>query len=86
MGVLVKITTSRDKSGRWIVRIHRMAYDSSVRHKSSGARSKCVYAPGEIDYFFIVTGAGDNYLVPLAVTKGAASLTLDSKYAAFKVA
>jgi hypothetical protein len=57
-----------------------------VRYTSNGARAKCVYAPGEIDFFFIVTAAGDNYLVPLAVTKGVGSLTLDSKYAAFKVA
>jgi hypothetical protein len=83
--VQVKSTTSHDKSGRWLVRIHRMAYDSSVKHTSNGARARCVYAPGEIDFFFIVTGAGDNYLVPLVVTKGVATLTLDSKYAAFKV-
>jgi PD-(D/E)XK endonuclease len=84
--VQVKSTISRDRNGRWVVRIHRMAYDSSAKHTSSGARARCVYAPGEIDFFFIVTAAGDNYLIPLAVTKGAAALTLDSKYAAFKVA
>ena len=85
--VQVKSTTSRDKKGRWVVRIYRMAYDkSSVKRTSNGARAKCVYAPGEIDFFFIVKAAGDNYLMPLVVTRGAASLTLDSKYAIFKVA
>jgi hypothetical protein len=84
--VQVKSTASHDKSGRWIVGIYRMAYDSSVRRTSNGARTRCVYALGEIDFFFIVTAAGDNYLMPLAVTRGAATLTLDSKYAAFKVA
>ena len=84
--VQVKSTVSRDKKGSWVVRINRMAYNkSSAKRNSNGAREKCVYAPGEIDFFFIVTAAGDNYLVPLAVTRGAASLTLDSKYAAFKV-
>jgi hypothetical protein len=42
--------------------------------------------PGEIDFFVVVTADGDNYLLPLAVTKGAGSLTWDSKYAAFKLA
>lgn len=84
--VQVKSTISRDKKGRWLVRIHRMAYDSSVKRTSNGARTRCVYAPGEIDFFFIVTAGGDNYLMPLAVTRGATTLTLDSKYAAFKVA
>jgi len=84
--VQVKSTTTRDKNGRWVVRIYRMAYKSSVKRTSNGARAKCAYAPGEIDFFFIVTAAGDNYLMPLAVTRGARTLTLDSKYAVFKVA
>jgi hypothetical protein len=55
------------------------------------AASMCGYAPdsyssGEVDFFFILTAEGDSYLVPLAITKCASSLTLDCKYAAFKVA
>jgi hypothetical protein len=58
----------------------------AVKRTFNGARTKCAYAPGEIDFFFIVTAVGDNYLMPLAVTRGATTLTLDSKYAVFKVA
>lgn len=84
--IQVKSTITRDRNGRWLVRIHRMTYDSSAKRTSSGARVSCAYASGEIDFFFIVTAFGDKYLVPLAVTSGAGTLTLDSKYAGFKVA
>jgi hypothetical protein len=86
--VQVKSTVSKDRSGigRWSVRIHRMAYDSTIKPTANGARTRCAYAPGEVDYFFIVTADDDYYLIPLAVTGGLGSLTLDSKYAAFKVA
>jgi hypothetical protein len=84
--VQVKSTTSHDRTGRWLVRIHRMAYDPTVKPTANGSRIKCVYAPGEVDFFFVVTADGDNYLIPLESTNGVSSLTLDSKYAAFKVA
>jgi hypothetical protein len=84
--VQVKSTTSHDRTGRWLVRIHRMAYDPTVKPTANGSRVKCVYSPGEVDFFFIVTAEGDNYLIPLESTNGVSSLTLDSKYAAFKVA
>lgn len=85
--VQVKSTFSQDpKTGRWVVRIHRMTYSPDAKLTTNGARVKCVYAPGEIDFFFIVTADNVNYLIPLGVTKGAGALALDSKYAAFKVA
>ncbi len=86
MKIQVKSTASKDRTGRWLVRINRMAYERGARANANGARVRCLYAKGEIDYFFVVTGASDYYLVPLAVTEGLASLTLDSKYVAFKVA
>lgn len=84
--IQVKSTVSRDRTDRWLVRISRMAYERGAKATTNGARVTCMYAPGEIDYFFVVTAARDYYLIPLAVTKGLASLSLDSKYAAFKVA
>lgn len=83
--VQVKSTVSKDRTGRWLVRISRMAYERGAKANANGARVKCAYATGEIDYFFIVTAANDYYLIPLDVTNDLASLTLDSKYAAFKV-
>jgi hypothetical protein len=52
---------------------------------ANGARIKRTYREDEVDYFFILTGDGSVYLIPLAVTGGARSLVLDSKYAAYRV-
>jgi hypothetical protein len=84
--VQVKSTVSKERTDRWVVRISRMAYERGTKPGANGARVKCLYAPGEVDYFFVVTPVGDYYLIPLSATKGLASLTLDSKYGAFKVA
>jgi hypothetical protein len=84
MRVQVKSTTSKDH-GRWIVRIDRQKYGKRLRPSSNGARQKCTYLPDEIDYFFVVTGDGDKYLIPLSETNEALSLTLDSKYAVYRV-
>jgi hypothetical protein len=60
--------------------------NATVKPTANGARVRRVYSSGEVGFFFILTAEGDSYLVPLAITKGASSLTLDCKYAAFKVA
>jgi hypothetical protein len=82
--VQVKSTTTTDR-GRWLVGINRRQYGKGERRNANGARGRCVYRPDEVDYFFIVTGSSDSYLIPIAATNGAATLTLDSKYAAYKV-
>lgn len=81
--IQVKSTTVRDV-GRWSVGISRREYTAGVLN-AGGARKECTYSHGEIDFFFVVTGDGSQFLVPLAVTNGAQRLTLDSKYAAFRV-
>jgi hypothetical protein len=78
--IQVKSTTRTD-FGRWIVGVTRREYDPAA---SSGRRARR-YSPGEIDFFFIVTGDGAKYLIPLEVSNGATTLTLDGKYAAFRV-
>jgi hypothetical protein len=83
--VQVKSTRTQDTRSHWYVHINRRAYDSSAKQTTVGARSQRTYGADEIDYFFIVTAGGDKYLIPLPVTRNLASLTLDSKYAAFKV-
>lgn len=83
--VQVKSTMSRDRNGRWLVRIHRRPYDRTAKRTASGARSRRAYSPDEIDFFFIVTAAEGKYLIPLAETGTLGTLTLDSKYAAYKV-
>lgn len=83
--VQVKSTRTQDSRRHWLVCINRRAYDSRAKRTSVGARSRRNYGPDEIDYFFIVTACGDKYLIPRPVTRNLASLTLDSKYAAFKV-
>lgn len=83
--VQVKSTMSRDRNGRWLVRIHHKPYDRTAKRTASGARTNRAYSPDEIDFFFIVTAAEGKYLIPLAETGTLGTLTLDSKYAAYKV-
>lgn len=81
--IQVKSTTTRD-TGRWSVHISRRAYMPGVLN-AGGARKVCTYGENEVDFFFIVTGDGSQFLIPLKATNGAGSLVLDSKYAAFRV-
>lgn len=83
--VQVKSTRSRDKKGQWIAGISRQVYDAAVR-SANGARSRHPYSAEDLDFFFVVTASNEMYLLPVAVVAGRSTLTLDRKYAAFKVA
>lgn len=82
--IQVKSTISKD-CGRWIVRIHRRVYDATMKPTARGSRKNCLYHPDEVDFFFILTGDGRKYLIPLKVTNGYSSLTLDNKYSAYRL-
>lgn len=82
--VQVKSTTHRVRS-RWNVGINRFVYEADSARSANGARKRRPYRPDEVDLFFIVTGSGDHYLIPLAATGDAVNLTLDDKYASYKV-
>jgi hypothetical protein len=81
--VQVKSTTTKER-GRWVVRIVRMEY-GQAESVTNGRRGRTVYRPDEVDLFFVVTSSGEKYLIPIGATSGATSLTLDEKYAAYKV-
>jgi hypothetical protein len=81
--IQVKSTVTRE-AGRWAVGISRRQYTAGVLN-AGGARRSCAYTESEIDFFFIVTGDGSQFLVPLDATNGIGRLALDSKYAAFRV-
>ena len=83
--VQVKTTTVQDPYGRWTAGCHRHEYQQEVEPTASGKFRKIAYGKGDIDFFFIVTGDEDCYLIPLGATNRALSLTLDKKYAAYKV-
>jgi hypothetical protein len=78
-------TTTRKERGRWVVDIARRVYEASVSANANGARRRQAYRTDEIDMFFIITGDASRYLVPLEATGGVAQLTLDDKYAAYRV-
>ena len=82
--IQVKSTTRRAENGRWLVNIFRNGYSSSAAANASGRRNRRAYSASEIDFFFILTADQDVYIIPLAVTGGATTLSLDSKYSAFK--
>lgn len=85
--VQVKTTAMRDRKGTgpWVVYTSRSAYDRNLPIRSDGKRSRVAYTEEEVDFFFVVTEAGDKYLIPRASTGDALSVSLDTKYAAFKV-
>ena len=82
--IQVKSTVSM-VGGCWTVGINRLAYDASARIGANGARRKSRYLPNEVDFFFIVVYSGDKYIIPYAATSGVLHLTLDRKYAAYRV-
>lgn len=83
--VQVKTTNSRTREGRYAVKLARVFYDSEATATAHGKVRKERYKPGEIDYFFVVTGTHQMYLIPLEATGENTSIVLDSKYAAFLV-
>jgi hypothetical protein len=83
--IQVKTTTAKDRYGRWAVGISRKEYGAEAERNADGSRKKRPYRSDEVDFFFIVTGCGDKYLIPLPATQGATALTLNHKYAAYKV-
>jgi hypothetical protein len=76
--VQVKSTTVTER-GRWLVGCSRQVYESG------GNRKRTAYTANEIDFLFIVTSNNDKYLIPIAVTNGNKTLTLDDKYAKYKI-
>lgn len=82
--VQVKSTTSRRKD-QWHVRIYRMEYGLRDELDCNGKRGRTPYLPGEVDLFFVLTGDGSKFLIPIEATRGQLTLTLDRKYAAYKV-
>lgn len=68
--VQVKSTTQRDPRGGWVVSIARCLYDPTGRMNAAGKRRRVPYSSAEVDDFFIVTGNGDVYVIPLASTRG----------------
>jgi len=82
--VQVKSTNQKGKSGRWTVHAYRAAYNATSPANANGRRRRILYSSADVDYFFIVTGDRSRYLIPVdSVTTF--TLTLDHKYARFKV-
>ncbi|MGS2619430.1 group I intron-associated PD-(D/E)XK endonuclease [Micromonospora sp. LZ34] len=85
--VQVKTTNTREKNGRYAVRLTRTVFDNTVQANSRGCYRERPYEPGMVDYFFVSTGGGTQYLIPYEVVRHVVQkITLDKKYAAFAVA
>jgi PD-(D/E)XK endonuclease len=83
--IQVKTTNRVESSGRYGVRLTRTIYDPLATSKANGKYRQAPYAPGMVDYFFIVTGSGGMYLIPFDVIGSRQSIVLDHKYGAFTV-
>jgi hypothetical protein len=85
--IQVKTTMSKARrNGRWFVRTCRHAYDKNASiANAAGKRRDVAYTTADADYFYILTSDGSRYIVPVSVTGGTLTLTLDIKYAQYKV-
>jgi hypothetical protein len=86
--IQVKTTTAKDPgSKRWVVGIMRHAYDKhATARNSAGKRRHIPYSPNDVDYFYILTGDRSRYIVPVVATRGTIRITLDVKFAKYRVA
>jgi hypothetical protein len=85
--VQVKTTTFRDRSGQWMVRVCRTAYDAKATAKgTAGKRRRKSYTEGQVDLFFVLTGDGSKFLIPLESVGETKTINLGEKYAKFKQA
>ena len=83
--VQVKSTNSRHSSGRYIAYTRRLLYDATATANARGRVRRACYTEADVDYFFILTGAGTKYLIPLCAVPGLMTLSLDEKYVNFVV-
>ncbi len=77
-------TTNQNRNGSYVVAITRHEYGTERLANGYYWRAR-PYLPGEIDLFFICTGSGFCYLIPLLATRGQMSLTLDDRVASYRV-
>jgi hypothetical protein len=78
-------TTTRRKNGRFQVGVSRMQYGTNLTATANGRRSRVAYVPEDVDFFFVLTGAADRYLIPIDVVGTRAVLSLGDKYQAFLI-
>lgn len=83
--IQVKMTSTIRSTGRYEVRLARTIYDSSAPANGHGRYRKERYGAGEVDYFFVITASGTNYLIPRSVVGDSMYLHLDTKYRDFEV-
>lgn len=83
--VQIKTTTHKSRGGRWVCSLTTWAYDKTASVNAAGKRRQYTYSKDEIDLFFIETGSGDMYLLPIQLVEGFTSVTLDRKYKKFKI-
>jgi hypothetical protein len=83
--VQVKTTGSKSRDGYYRVRVGRGAYEQGAVSNANGKFRPRPYPAGSLDYFFIASGDGVNYLIPQHVIGGRVELSLTRKYVAFVV-
>lgn len=83
--VQVKSTTSHDKGGAWKVYVSRTAYSSEVEIRgAAGKRRRTSYTKEQVDLFFVLTGDGSIFLIPVEALGSVKTINLDTKYAKYR--
>jgi hypothetical protein len=82
--IQVKTTSRRDERGGFKARLTRSVYVSGAKPNASGSYRLAPYAPGVIDYFFILVKDGSTFLIPAQVVEGAVDIALN-RYIQYKI-
>ena len=83
--IQVKRAGGKSQYGVWRTGIVKKRYDPDVNPSALGKVAKVPYSVEEVDFFFILDGEGQSYLIPIHAVEGMTALHLDNKYAEFRV-
>lgn len=83
--VQVKSTNRREDSDRYFVRLIRRRYDPESPGNAAGRYRDVAYSEADIDLFFVLTGDGSQYLIPIGAVNGQKALVLDAKYSGYRI-
>lgn len=82
--VQIKTTTVK-RRGSWVASVCRTAYSSDFEIQGAGGkRRKTSYTKEQVDLFFILTGDGSVFLIPLEAVESVKVISLSTKYVNYR--
>lgn len=84
--VQVKTTNYKDDERSFKVNVYWLSYEPDAEcRKTYSKRRKKPYTKEQVDLFYVLTGEGSVYLIPLEALNGQQTIVLGGKYRKFKI-